>query len=738
MSAQPALGAADTLVSGFRRIAVAIVLALCTTLSALAVGPALARAAGSDGSGYYVTFVARWCHSYSDIFANRARNDIVESLEDLGPDTQYGNSGALINPAYEQEAPQNRCVPLPHWQFTLGTGYQSRAVTGVWGSLSKVTGAFPTSIVTQDSTPLLDDDAKPVSGQRLAGATTIELTDAERSQASQAAQLWAQGGTPADPVLAQQFPGPEFGFGTLRCATDNLNGDNVEYIFFPQGVHHVFCYAFYVKPPPTTGIITIKKQVVGAPAGTQTAFPFSGTISFNPDGFQLSNGGSLDFYRAGGSTWTVTEGAVAGYRLESIGCRAVTEAGTPGQSLSDVSGSTVSIDLVALEHVTCLFTNQYVPPSGGLTIQKVTSGAVGTFRYVVTPASGGGGVHRVSATTQEQDVPVDAEPSLLTLAPGTYTIRELSPQPAGGTWRLHSVVCNGLRLPTNATVKVVIRSGSEISCLFTNVFTPKGSISVAKITHGATGKVGFLITPVTGPPAQYLQTAITTTQGVAAAATPDTSADATDQIPLGAYRIAEQAPVSTAEGSWSLTDVTCNGEIVPFDQGTATVDLTAAAPDTHCVFSDAFSPVTPPEPPAPPGPTPDPGDPYADLAVTKTAAAPTVESGQVASFHITVSNRGPDDAESVELIDQPRSPATVVSVHTDTGSCRTGSPIVCELGTLKPGAKVQITVGLRLTMPPVTFTNRAVVGSATYDPNMRNNAAAASVDVVAPAAPGRG
>ena len=71
---------------------------------------------------------------------------------------------------------------------------------------------------------------------------TIELTPQERAQANQASQLWAQGGTPTDPVLAQKFPGPQYGFGGLRCATDNLNGDNVEYIFFPTGVQHVFCY----------------------------------------------------------------------------------------------------------------------------------------------------------------------------------------------------------------------------------------------------------------------------------------------------------------------------------------------------------------------------------------------------------------------------------------------------------------------------------------------------------------
>lgn len=106
----------------------------------------------------------------------------------------------------------------------------------------------------------------------MAGATTVQLTSAQRSQAS-TSSLWVQGGTPTDPVLAQTHPGPEYGFGTLRCATDNVNGDNVEYLFFPTGVRHVFCYAYYVKPPPTTGVITIHKEVTGVPPGRQPGVP---------------------------------------------------------------------------------------------------------------------------------------------------------------------------------------------------------------------------------------------------------------------------------------------------------------------------------------------------------------------------------------------------------------------------------------------------------------------------------
>jgi hypothetical protein len=57
----------------------------------------------------------------------------------------------------------------------------------------------------------------------------------------------------------------------------------------------VFCYALYVKPSPTAGLITIQKRVVGAPAGEDPSFPFNGSISYDPNGFQLTNGQSQDF-----------------------------------------------------------------------------------------------------------------------------------------------------------------------------------------------------------------------------------------------------------------------------------------------------------------------------------------------------------------------------------------------------------------------------------------------------------
>jgi hypothetical protein len=166
-----------------------------------------------------VTFVARSCPSYSDIFANKARNDIQESLEDLGPDSTYNTNGQLVNPVAEARPPQTACSPLPGWEFTLGRGYASRAVSGPWGPLSKVTDPYSEQpIVTQASTQLYDQYHHQVDHFSIRGAVTVELTDEEREQASNQSQLWVQGGTPDDPVLAQKYPGPTYGVcGSAVC-----------------------------------------------------------------------------------------------------------------------------------------------------------------------------------------------------------------------------------------------------------------------------------------------------------------------------------------------------------------------------------------------------------------------------------------------------------------------------------------------------------------------------------------
>jgi uncharacterized repeat protein (TIGR01451 family) len=592
------------------------------------------------------------------------------------------------------------CKPITGWEFTLGTGYRTRAVSGPWGSLSNVRGAYDTVIQTKASTPLLNQNGVQIGSQTIAGAVTVELTSAQRQQASNSSSLWAQGGTPSDPVLVGKFPGPQYAFGALRCATDALNGDNVEYVFFPSGVKHVFCYALYVSPPPTAGTITIKKQVTGAPAGDNPAFPFSGNISFDPNGFQLRDGESQDFPRAGGETWVVTESAVDNYALASVQCSAVSGGPGPPASTWTVRGSTTSINLAAEEHVTCVYTNRYGPPSGGLTISKITRGGTGSFDYVVEPASGGAQTH-ARATTRLPNVPVNAQPSPLSLAPGSYTIRELPTPSPDGSWRLVSVRCNGQAESTTGPVTVDVVSGAGTVCTFINKFTPIGSISLAKVTRGGTGTSSFVIN-ADSTATQFIQRATTTTHaGVPADAKPDTSADATDSLPLGSHTIIESPPAGQA-GQWGLTSVICNGAVVPFEQGAVTIQLTQRKPAVHCQFENIFNPHPPPAPPpvTPPGGGGSPDVyPTTDLAVTKQASPSTVTLGQIVTYRITVRNISHVTAERVVVTDQSPLRGVILSVHNPVGICVAVPQRACQLGNMKPGATVVVTVRAMTPFP---------------------------------------
>jgi hypothetical protein len=698
----------------------------------------------SAASGLRVTYVARVCPSYEDIYANRARNDIQESLKDLGPDSQYPNGDFLVNPDAESQPPQDKCKPLVDWRFTLGTGYESRAVTGPWGSLSRVTDPYTTFIQTKVSTPLLNQNGDQIENRTIAGAVTVELTSEQVQQASNPDSLWAQGGIPDDPVLAGPFPGPQYGFGALRCAVDALNGDNVEFIFFPSGVKHVFCYALYVSPPPTAGTITIEKRVSDAPAGDSPAFPFTGTLSFDPGGFQLSDKESADFVRAGGETWDVTEGSVDNYSLSSVQCSATTQGTGPPMS-TWTAGAMTSINLVAGEHVTCVYANRYGPPAGGLTISKITRGGTGSFGYAV---SGGGGSHSLRATTTAPNVPVDAVPSPLSLAPGTYTIRESQPASPDGTWRLVSVRCNGTTV-TSRPVRVEVHNGQGSVCTFVNVFIPRGSISLAKVTFGATGTATFLINPNAPPLAQFLQHATTTQEGVPADAKPASAADATDHLRLGSYTIVEQSPPAVQAGHWTLSSVVCNGVVEPFDQGAVTVRLTRLEPSVRCQFANVYSPKPPPDPlpvvpPTPPvnppggGASPEPVYPITDLDVSKQASSSTVVLGQVVTYRVTVRNISHVTAQRVVLSDQTVVRGQVLSIHNPAGTCRIHPRAICQLGNLKPGAKVVITARAIPEVIGTHFVNRVAVGSATDETNLTNNTAQATVTVLRPPRPTSG
>ena len=186
-----------------------------------------------------------------------------------------------------------------------------------------------TPIVTEASVPNRDADGVAIPNTSIAGATTVELTDAQKTLAQQSSRLWIQGGVPGDPVLdaVPAFRGG-YAFGALRCSIDNLNGDNVEWIAYPTGREHVYCFAYYVTPPPGSATVTIRKQVSSPPSATKS-FEFEGNISYTQTHtFSLNvvkgNTPSATFYRAetrpGDPAWTFRENVPSGWLAPQIEC----------------------------------------------------------------------------------------------------------------------------------------------------------------------------------------------------------------------------------------------------------------------------------------------------------------------------------------------------------------------------------------------------------------------------------
>lgn len=549
-----------------------------------------ATGTASAAGGYYVTFVARACPSYGDIYADGARNDSNQSLEDLEPNSRYDRSRALVTPRSEEMGLQLRCKPLRNWVFTLGRGHRPRASAGAWGSLSRVTDPYSRAIATTASAPLLDNRGDPVLGGRaIPGAVTIRLAAAQVSQAERPSGLWVQGGVPADPVLAGvhgRRAAPGYGFGALRCAADTVDGGNVERLLFPAGINHVFCYAYYVSSPPVSGTIVIRSEVEGVPPGPAPSFPFSGDISYAPDGFTLQGGRSLAFHRAGGVTWHIAESAVADYRLTSVACRS-----SAGTSTASTSGMTLSVALAAGDTVHCTFVDRWVPPRGSLTIVQLTEGGTGSFGYIVEPYNDDPTF--VTATSRREGVPVNARPegNLALLATKRYDIQVLPPAHPAGRWTLVGADCRGRRrsirdLPASG-IWFRIVFGKNSVCTFTSRLTPPGSIRLSSVTEGATGAGAFVIESLGSTPRQFDQYVGGGHEGVAAIAAPDAPSDATDHLHRGTYRITEQTPLNAPAGTmWKLAGATCNGTAVPVRQGSITVALSREVPHLSCVFTD--------------------------------------------------------------------------------------------------------------------------------------------------------
>src|SRR5262245_66529865 len=92
-------------------------LQLVLLLSATAIG---SSALVSSADAALLTVVARECPSYQAITANIARNNIMESLEQLVPDSPY-QAGDQVNPKIEEKEHQGR-NPIEGRELAMAEG----------------------------------------------------------------------------------------------------------------------------------------------------------------------------------------------------------------------------------------------------------------------------------------------------------------------------------------------------------------------------------------------------------------------------------------------------------------------------------------------------------------------------------------------------------------------------------------------------------------------------------------
>jgi hypothetical protein len=376
---------------------------------------------------YTVTLAARTCPTYTDIIANRNRNNIQESLEDLGPDTNY-TGGEVVNPAKEAAAPQDNCSPLTGWNFQWGTGITGKSPSTA--NLSTVTGQNSIATTTA-SVPELDASGND-TGRTIEGAVIYPLTDAQITQAGNGS-LWIQGGT-----KAAALGDGSLSFGALRCATDNYNGDNVEYVRYPNGSRNVFCYAYYVDEPPEPVSIKVVKQLTErSPGGT--TFEFTGDTSFIPGGtFTLRperSGGSAEitFVRAADVAWTVGETVPTGWTLESLECTAPQS----GREVT-VEGSQFVANLAEGDSIVCTFTNDLPPTPTSTTSSSTTSSSTttsSTTSSTTTSTTSTTSTTEPPSTTTTEAPPTTASPTTAaptTAAPTTAAVTSTTASPEVG------------------------------------------------------------------------------------------------------------------------------------------------------------------------------------------------------------------------------------------------------------------------------------------------------------------
>jgi hypothetical protein len=536
----------------------------------------------SSSTHYQVTFVARACTQYPEIMGNKVRDDTAESPAWPGRDNVY-DEGRGVDPDVEA-ANSNGCSTLDGWRFTLGGGEARRS------PLSVVTGPLQEVGPTADGAARLDANGRP-TGQTIDGAVTVALT-AEQVKAATSRQLWAQGGTPDDPLLAATQPG--YGFGVLRCGYDGRAGTNVQWVGFPAEVRHVFCFAYYVRSAAPSGTLIIRAKPTRQ-LGYPQRFSFDASPSYTPDKkvSLVSSGDAVDatlVRTAGGVPGRIVGHAPDGWRLSDLSC---SKSGA-GQSvaLTDVTLGTADVTTAPGEVVTCTYTFDPPVTVAGLAVRVWSDLAGGAFGVTV---NGDGGPRQLQAAPGGRGDAADATGAdLSALTPGQYTIAIAPPAGESSAWSLSAAACNGTGLKADGLVLTIqLAINTPMDCVV-RMTHRAGTLDLSAVTVGGTGTAGF---SVVRRPAENDDTAIDTGSAAtgigwaAVAATSQFGAPTTAQgnvpagLDFGSYLVTPLAPAATIDGDWRLSSFSCDpGDAAASGAtGAEVVPLHVSAADAKCV-----------------------------------------------------------------------------------------------------------------------------------------------------------
>jgi hypothetical protein len=575
-------------------------------------GPGAAQAdppmpyATSAATRYQVTFAARSCASFGDLVANQVRGDDGETVGRPGRDSGY-QVGQPIDPNVEDDLDAG-CTDLAGWRFSLGSGHEHK------GPLSTVTGTVTSTSPTKDWTARLDSTGRDTGGL-LAAAVTVPLTD-DQVRLAGGRQLWVQGGTPTQPV-------PDgYAFGALRCAVDGRTGGNIQWLTFPAGIRHVYCYAYYVKGPGTPGTVTVRLRTT-RPIGYPQPVPLRSDLSFAPSGvFTLASSGDpveQSFARTAGQ-FAIAPQVPTGWRVAEATCTASRPDGGSATSTWNVDAPTGTADvtLAAGDAVVCAYTLEPPAVPAGLTVRLFSPGAGAAFGVTLAAGSGPAGpqptptpdpeptptpdpqptptpdpqpaTQALTATTSSDGVAVTATGAdLSTLAAGPYTVTVTPPTAEAAGWTLTAALCNG----TAATISgmaatVTVTAGAPLECVLRLTRKPP-ALTLSVVTAGDMTTAGFSVVPADTASPGWWSAVNTTGSGTQAVA----SGDVPTELPFGSYLITAIPPRSTESSGWRLTTFSCTPADKIATAGAAIrITLIPGGQDPTCTASYQSEPTT--------------------------------------------------------------------------------------------------------------------------------------------------